>query len=222
MVNLNMSRIVFIFWCCISFSLQAQKPSFKNGLENFVAKNTIYPIFALDNCIQGTVEIAFKIDKEGNITYATVAKSVGADLDAEALRLISLTSGKWQVPAGYDTKFLIRSPMKFSLKGYGCEQINEAAIAIALKRYRDQKIATDQIIIYYKNIKAGIKNEMSEAEVLALKNELEFDDDFLAKKIAIAERKIKQGDLQSACGDFKFVKFMGSAKVDVLIAKYCK
>ncbi len=217
-----MSRFVFILLWCFSFSLQAQKPTFKNGLENFVTTNTIYPMFALDNCIQGDIEVAFKINKEGLVTYATVTRGVGADLDAEALRLIKLTSGKWQVPAGYDTKLLIRSPMKFSLKGYGCEQINPATVGLALKRYRDEMITVEKITTYYKNKEAGIKNTMNEAKVMELKNELEIDDDYVAKKIAIAERKINQGDLQSACEDFKFVKYMGSAKADALIAKYCK
>jgi len=48
------------------------------------------------------------------------------------------------------------------------------------------------------------------------------DDDFIAKRIRIAEKKITQGDLQSACEDFKFVKYMGSTKADKLLAKYCK
>ena len=217
-----MSRIVIILWCCISFSLHAQTPKLENGLENFVVANTIYPIFALDNCIQGTVEVAFKIDKQGKITYATVIKSVGADLDAEALRLIKLTSGKWEVPAGYDTKFLIRSPMNFSLKGYGCEQINPATVGLALNRYRDEMITLEKITTYYKNKEAGINNSMDDSKIIMLKTELEIDDNFLAKKIEIAERKIKQGDLQSACEDFKFVRYMGSAKADALIAKYCK
>ena len=217
-----MSRFVIILWCCFSFSLHAQKPTLKNGLESFVSTNTIYPMFALDNCIHGTVEVGFKLDKDGKVTYATVTKGVGADLDAEALRLIKFTSGKWQVPAGYDTKFLIRSPMNFSLKGYGCEQINEATVGLALNRYRDEMIAVEKIISYYKNKEAGIKNAMDESKIITLKTELEIDDDFLAKKIEIAERKIKQGDLQSACEDFKFVKYMGSAKSNSLIAKYCK
>ncbi len=217
-----MSRFVIILMCFISLSLHAQKPKLQNGLEDFVVTHTIYPMFALDNCIQGVVEVGFKIDAEGKITYATITKSVGADLDAEALRLIKLTSGKWEVPAGYDTKFLIRSPMKFSLKGYGCEQINPATVGLALKRYQDEMVTLEKIITYYKNKEAGIKNEMGEAKVIELKNELEIDDDYLAKRIALAERKIKQGDLRSACEDFNFVKYMGSAKADALIAKYCK
>ena len=217
-----MSRFTLLLLLAFSFNLSAQKPKLKDGLDNFVTANVIYPMYSLDNCIQGTVEVAFKLNKAGEVTYAIVTKGVGKDVDAEALRLIKLTSGKWELPNNYDTKFLVRSPMKFSLKGYGCEQINPATVGLALKRYRDQEISIEKIINFYRNKEAGRPNSVAESKIIALKNELELDESFLSKKIAIAKRKIKQGDLRSACEDFKFIKNIGSQMADELIVKYCK
>jgi len=217
-----MSRLVLIFLLAFTFNLNAQQPTMKNGLETFVKANTIYPMYALENCIQGTVEVAFKVNKEGKITYATITKGVGADLDAEALRLIKLTNGKWNIPVNYDTTFLVRSPMKFSLQDYGCESINPASVGLAIKHYNDEMASISKIANFYRNIEQGIKNFIEEDKIIALKQELGIDDNYLTKKIAIGEKKISQGDLQSACEDFKFVKYMGSTKADKLLAKYCK
>mgnify|MGYP003575057397 CR=1 FL=1 len=218
-----MSRSILVL--LLAFALQVngqQRPTIKNGLESFVKANTIYPIYSLENCIQGNIEVAFKVNKEGKVTYAGVTKGIGADLDAEALRLIKLTSGKWTVPAGYDTTFLIRSPMKFSLQDYGCEQLNPGSMGLAIKQYTDDMKSFSKIANFYRNIERGIENFLKESEITALKNDMGVDDDFIAKRIRIAEKKITQGDLQSACEDFKFVKYMGSTKADKLLAKYCK
>lgn len=216
-----MYRLVLIFLLALSFQLKGQRPTIKNGLASFVKTNTIYPMYAKENCIQGSVEVAFKVNKEGKVTYATVTKGVGADLDAEALRLIKLTSGKWNVPVGYDTTFLIRSPMKFSLEDYGCERLNPASMGMAIKQYTDDMQTFSKIANFYRNIEKGTQNFVKESEITSLKNEMGVDDDFLRKKMDIAEKKIAQGDLQSACEDLKFVKYMGSTKADKLLAKYC-
>lgn len=218
-----MGRLILVLLLALSFKLNAQQqPTIKNGLEAFVRANTIYPMYALDNCIQGTIEVGFKLNKAGKVIYAAITKGIGADLDAEALRLIKLTSGKWQVPTGYDTTFLIRSPMKFSLQDYGCEQINPASVGLAIKQYNDDMASINKIANFYRNIEQGIENFIEESKIIKLKEDLGIDDDYLTKKIRMAERKISQGDLQSACEDFKFVKYMGSTKADKLLAKYCK
>lgn len=223
LVNLSMSRWIVILLLVCGLQLRAQqRPTLKNGLENFVTANTIYPMYALDNCIQGTIEVAFKINKEGKVTYATVSRGIGADLDAEALRLIKLTSGKWVVPSGYDTTTLVRSPMKFSLKDYGCEGMNPASMGLSIRNYTEQMGSLNKIANFYRNREQAIENFVGEDNIIALKSELGIDDDYLNRKIKIAERKISQGDLQSACEDFKFVKYMGSTKADQLLAKYCK
>lgn len=218
-----MNRLILFLLLAFSLNTSAQqRPTIKSGLETFVKANTIYPIYSLENCIQGTIEVAFKINKEGKVTYAGVTRGIGVDLDAEALRLIKLTSGKWTVPSGYDTTFLIRSPLKFSLQDYGCEQLNPGSMGLAIKQYNDDMASFSKIANFYRNIEKGTENFIEESKIISLKNDLGVDDDFIAKRIRIAEKKITQGDLQSACEDFKFVKYMGSTKADKLLAKYCK
>jgi len=189
-----MSRSILVL--LLAFALQVngqQRPTIKNGLESFVKANTIYPIYSLENCIQGNIEVAFKVNKEGKVTYAGVTKGIGADLDAEALRLIKLTSGKWTVPAGYDTTFLIRSSMKFSLQDYGCEQLNPGSMGLAIKQYTDDMKSFSKIANFYRNIERGIENFLKESEITALKNDMGVDDDFIAKRIRIAEKKNYSG-----------------------------
>lgn len=217
-----MSRLILILLMGLSLQLNAQPPTLRNGLESFVRANMIYPMYAKENCIQGNIEVAFKVNKEGKVTYASITKGIGADLDAEALRLIKLTSGKWNVPTGYDPTFLIRTPMKFSLEDYGCEQLNPGSVSLAIKQYSDDMASFSRIANFYRNIEQGTENFIAEDKIIALKEEMGVDDDFLSKKMKIAEKKISQGDLESACEDFKFVKYMGSTKADKLLARYCK
>lgn len=216
-----MSKLLLLLCLSLPLTLKAQKPELKNGLQRFVDDNVIYPMFSLENCIQGSIEVAFKVNRKGEVTYATIAKGIGADLDAEALRLIKLSSGKWELPAQYDTNFLVRVPLTFSLNGYGCEEVNAANVGLALNRYRENAVKLDKITTYYKNLEKGLPNTLSNAKITEWKTELEIDEDYLAKRITIALRKIKQGDLKSACADFTFVKYMGSTQAHKYMAKYC-
>lgn len=216
-----MSRLIILFFLLLPNLLKAQEPTIENGLEAFVQTHVLYPPYALEHCIQGSIEVAFKINAQGKITYATVTKGIGADLDAEALRLIKLSSGKWQVPVGYDTTSLIHSPIKFSLIDYGCEKVEEAVIGLSLRKYREHQQAVGRIVNFYKNIEQGVKNSERTATIDALKEELGIDESYLSKKIALAEKKIVQGDLQSACEDLKLAKYMGAIKANALLIKYC-
>lgn len=95
-------------------------------------------------------------------------------------------------------------------------------MGLAIKQYTDDMKSYSKIANYYRNIEKGIENFVQETEIISLKNDMGVDDDFIAKKIRIAEKKISQGDLEHACEDLKFVKYMGSTKADKLLAKYCK
>lgn len=200
----------------------AQKPLLKSGLKKFVKANTIYPLYALQNCIEGAVEVSFKLNKAGEVTYTTISKSIGADLDAEALRLIKLTSGKWQVPVGFDTTSLIKSNLKFSLVDYGCERMNPASMGLAIKNYADRLEKINKITRFFSNAETSVLNSTTLEEIEAIKVDLGIDEEYVNKRLAVAERKIKQGDLQGACEDFMFVKYMGYSSANEFITKYCK
>jgi TonB family protein len=199
-----------------------QKPTLKGGVQAFAQSKLVYPPFAKDNCIQGTVELAFKLDLKGKINYNTVSKGVGADLDKEAIRLLQLSSGKWLVPAGYDTTALVHAPITFNLEDFGCQPTNGTSQALAISRFRDQQKTLHVITNYYQEINLGKKMSISLAEVEGLKKQIGIDDSYVDRLVTIAERKLKLGDKKGACDDFMLIKNLGSAKGQNLLNKYCK
>lgn len=209
------------FLLFISIFIRAQEPELEGGLPTFLKANTIYPNYSLQHCIQGTIEVGFKLNAKGEVYYATVTKGIGTDLDDEALRLIKLSSGKWQVPLNHDTLALILVPMNFSLKDYNCEQKDKNTIALAIRAYKVEAELISIILNFYRNKEKGIYNAKEEPKILTLKSEIGIDDEYLDRKVSAGLKKIRQGDKQGACEDFNFVKYMGSDKADALLAKYC-
>lgn len=78
-----------------------QRPMFLNSadprqfLEKWVYQYLRYPPEAVENGIQGTVQVNFVIDKDGKVRDVKVAKSVDHLLDEEAVRVVS-ASPKWR------------------------------------------------------------------------------------------------------------------------------
>ena len=68
-------------------------PNFPGGMDKmmlFIAQNTKYPQNAKDNGIQGKVFVEFIIDQKGKVTNVKLKRSVDKELDAEAIRVVSL------------------------------------------------------------------------------------------------------------------------------------
>lgn len=75
------------------------KPEFNPGGESiqvFIRRNLIYPSLAKQEEIEGTVYAELLIDEQGKIYNITIIKGVHPLLDAEALRVLGLTTGKWK------------------------------------------------------------------------------------------------------------------------------
>lgn len=214
-------NILTVLLLLVSMSVEAQEPQLVGGFSSFLKDNTVYPPYSMQNCIQGTVDVGFKINKKGEVFYATVTKGIGTDLDDEALRLIKLSSGKWEVPSSHDTLSLILIPMSFSLKNYGCETKDKNTIAMAIRAYKAKTELTSVILNYYRNKEKGTHNAEDEPKILQLKDQLEIDDEFLESKISAGLKKLRQGDKKGACDDFNFVKYMGSDKANAHLSKYC-
>ncbi len=216
MMNLLTAFLIFFV-----LGSKAQEPTLEGGLTEFLKKNTIYPAFSLQHCVQGTVDVGFKLNLKGEVYAATVVRGLGTDLDDEALRLIKLSSGKWILPNNHDTLSTVLIPMNFTLKDYGCENRDKRAIAMAIRSYQAEAELENIILRYYKNKEKGNYNADEEQKILRLKSELEIDDAYLEGKIEAGLKKIKQGDKEGACADFTFVKYMGSDKANSLLSKYC-
>jgi TonB family protein len=75
------------------YTVVENPPVFSGGNEEmtqFLIKNIKYPENAKVNGIQGKVFVSFVVDKTGKVTKAEVIKSANPELDAEALRVVSM------------------------------------------------------------------------------------------------------------------------------------
>ncbi len=77
----------------------------RNGqsFEDFIIKNMKYPQKAIDNKIEGIVEMEITISKDAQITNIKITKSLGYDCDEEATRVVTLTNWNPPVFNGYET-----------------------------------------------------------------------------------------------------------------------
>ena len=179
-----MVNVLTAFLVCLSIVVKAQEPTLEGGLSAFLKENTKYPRYSLQNCIQGTVEIGFKLNKKGEVYYSAITNGIGTDLDDEALRLIKLSSGKWNIPVNHDTLALVLVPINFSLKGYDCEFRDKNAIALAIRAYKVEAELVNVIVNFYRNKQNGVFNAAEEPKILKLRSELEIDDEYLNRLLA--------------------------------------
>ena len=84
---------------------QATVPEFPGGEDakmRFLNGNIRYPGRAVERGVQGTVIVAFVVEKDGSITDVKVDRSVSKELDEEAVRVVKLMP-KW-IPGTIDGK----------------------------------------------------------------------------------------------------------------------
>jgi TonB family protein len=204
---------------------QADQPTFKGGTEalnDFITSKTIYPSFSKNNCIQGTIFVSFQLNKSGEVFGTKVNKGLGVDLDQEALRLIRLTNNKWIVPANHNENSRLIIPVNFSLKNYGCDSRSRDEINKSIELYQASAALEKAVTNYYRNKEQGNTSDKNETEILQLKAELGFDDEFIANKLKEAKKMMKQGDKAGACESLYFIKYIGSGAANALIAENCK
>jgi protein TonB len=105
----------------IDFMLIEDKPTFMGGDFNtftkWVGNRLKYPEEAATNGIQGRVILQFLIDTDGSVKNVVVVRGVDRMLDAEALRVVSM-SPKWKpgMQRGVPTKVLFTFPLIFQLQ----------------------------------------------------------------------------------------------------------
>ena len=181
----------------------------------------IYPEYSKQHCLQGTIQVSFKLDRKGNVSSSRVQKGYGIDLDKEALRIVRLTSGKWKVPVLYDTTVAVVLPINFSLKDYKCEQVSRDNINIFIANYKAQQELTSAILNFYQKKSTGSYSTEHEQRILQLKKELGYDERYIIRLLKQAQSELRQGDKESACDDFNFIHGLGSDKADEQIAQNC-
>lgn len=77
-------------------------PMFKGNVNLWLAQNLKYPERAAKNGMQGKVIVRFVVWKDGSVRQATIVRSVGPELDKEALRVVN-SMPKW-IPGYNDGK----------------------------------------------------------------------------------------------------------------------
>ncbi|RZM12569.1 MAG: energy transducer TonB [Pedobacter sp.] len=68
-------------------------PAYSGGqtaLEDYINSNIEYPQNAIDNSVEGVVNVQFAVDEKGNVSnVSTVGPKVGYGLEEEAIRVVS-------------------------------------------------------------------------------------------------------------------------------------
>ena len=68
-------------------------PAYKGGqsaLETYINNNIEYPQDAIDNNTEGTVNVQFAVDEQGNISNVkTIGNKIGYGLEEEAIKVVS-------------------------------------------------------------------------------------------------------------------------------------
>ena len=81
----------------VIFQVVEQMPEFPGGMSEamkFLAKNIKYPVAAQQAKIEGRVIVQFVVGKDGSISDVHTVRSVSPELDAEAIRVVSMMP-KW-------------------------------------------------------------------------------------------------------------------------------
>lgn len=218
-------NIIFSLLIYVSGYLTDEQPIFKGGqrsLVSFIDNNLIYPEFSKENCLQGTIQVSFKLNKQGRIYDSRITKGFGIDLDMEALRVVRLTSGKWIMPANHDTLISLVLPVNFTLREFKCEERSKEEINAAINTYQARLGLNNAIFNFYDKKIQGSYNPTEEAGILSLKSQLGYDEKFIDRLLKQGQRKLKQGDKQGACEDFITVRRLGSDKSKMMIKQNCR
>ena len=102
---------------CYVMEQMPQYPGGESELLNFVGKNLRYPESAVNHKIQGKVIVRFVVNETGEVDKIQVVRSLQAECDKEAIRVIKLfpkfIPGKQN---GKNTKVLYTLPITFKLE----------------------------------------------------------------------------------------------------------
>jgi TonB family protein len=86
------------------------------SVGQFLGNNTVYPVKAKEEAIQGEILLAFTITEEGNVENVSIVKGVHLVLDKEAMRVIRKM--KFSSPAllnGHAQRICVTQKVKFVL-----------------------------------------------------------------------------------------------------------
>ncbi len=102
------------------FALVETMPEFIGGekaFHEFLKKNIVFPEDAKQKGISGTVYVEFTIDTDGSVKDIKIMRGIYPSLNNEAIRVIKLTSGKWNPgeQRGKSVKVKMTLPVRFEI-----------------------------------------------------------------------------------------------------------
>lgn len=114
-----MKRLILAIVAAVVMALTASAdsvPTFPGGqsaLDKYLTSNLIYPASAIDNGIEGVVNVAFTVNPDGSIGTIKILTYIDPDLEQEAIRLVKnmpawnpATSG--EIPVAGQTQVAIK------------------------------------------------------------------------------------------------------------------
>jgi TonB family protein len=87
MKTLHLTIIALLFFAGANAQEIAKTDSAVVSLKNYLSKNVHPPAVAMENHVEGTVVVSFKVDDNKNIAEVRVVKSLSKECDAEVLRV---------------------------------------------------------------------------------------------------------------------------------------
>jgi TonB family protein len=98
------------------FTIVQQQPKFPGNVNDWLAQNIVYPEYAKNNNIHGTVFVGFVVEKDGSVSNVTIKQGVQSSIDQEALRVISLMP-RWSpgMQNGQAVRVQYMVPIRFML-----------------------------------------------------------------------------------------------------------
>lgn len=102
------------------YTLLDEPPAFPGGEElrmKFLQKTVIYPRFARENKVQGTVYITFIVEADGRLTNIKILQGIGSGCDEESYRVVKAMPN-W-IPArknGRAVRTQVTMPLTFTLQ----------------------------------------------------------------------------------------------------------
>ncbi len=95
----------------------ASFPGGDAALRQFIAKNTVYPEIAIEQGLQGTVVLRFKVNVDGSVSTVSVKKSLSRECDKAAMdvfrKLPKFTPAKTN---GHPVPVWFTMPVKFAIQ----------------------------------------------------------------------------------------------------------
>lgn len=75
-------------------------PGGKEAMDKFIASTMVYPAPAMENGVEGVVNVKFTVNPDGTIGAIKIVRMVDPDLEQEAIRIVKKMP-KW-IPADKD------------------------------------------------------------------------------------------------------------------------